>query len=140
MKLRKIATAAIITVTAIMLTGCQDELKQQLTDCQDNNTRLESSLKTQQEEVEKLKKMDETFGFTLIQAIQKNEALQKENEQLKKDITNLKAKMVIEEKTKDLTPAEKERIKKEGLQRLFELQRKSAEKMRLEKLKKEGKK
>lgn len=140
MKLRKIATIAIITVTAILLTGCQDELKQQLTDCQGNNAKLESSLKTRQDEIDKLKKIEETFSFTLVQAKVKNEALQKENDQLKRDITKLKAKNASLDKTKDMTPEEKARIKREGLQKLFELQRKSAEKMRLERLKKEGKK
>ena len=136
MKLRRIATIAIIAATAILLTGCQDELKQQLTDCQDSNTKLESSLKTRQDENDKLKKIEETFSFTLIQAMVKNEALQKENDQLTKDI----AKNATQDKTKDMTPEEKARIKREGLQKLFEMQRKSAEKMRLERLKKEGKK
>ena len=140
MKLRKIATITIIAATTILLTGCQDELKQQLTDCQGNNTKLQTTLDTQQQEIARYKKVEEGYGFTLMQAMIKTEALQKENGQLKKDIAKLKAKNASLDKTKDMTPEEKARIKKEGLQKLFEMQRKSAEKMRLERLKKEGKK
>ncbi|MCF7954953.1 MAG: hypothetical protein K9M75_04035 [Phycisphaerae bacterium] len=132
MKLRKIATIAIMALTAILLTGCQDE---QLTKCQQENTELRAKV----ESIEKiLEENTNTLQGTMAMApliLGENERLKRENDFLHKQ---LQAALESQTKKPEQTPEQKAKIKK-GLQELFELQKESAEKMRLEKLKKDGK-
>lgn len=130
MKLKNITSIVIIAITATLLTGCQDQLKKDLTDCRQENTKLQSTLNTQQEEIAKYKKIEEAYGFTLMKAMM-------ENEKLKAEIAKLKAAKPAQKK--EMTPEQRERMRK-GIEELRKLQKESAEKMRLERLKKEGKK
>ena len=141
MKLRRIATIAIIAATAILLTGCQDELKQQLTDCQDSNAELKTQLESQQQALIKKEGAVENSVNLITQTLIENQKLRNEIKALKKAHQS-QPKPIPQTQTPkpSHTPEEKARIKREGLQKLFEMQRKSAEKMRLERLKKEGKK
>ena len=133
MKLKKIAAIAIITILTITLTGCQDELKQQLTDCRQQNSELLAQLETQKQDVatkdEAIQNSVQLMAHTLI-----------ENDKLKAEIKKLEAQLAKQNASKKPQTPEQKTIIQKGLQELFKMQKESAEKMRLEKLKKEGQK
>lgn len=127
MILSRIAAITIITITATLLTGCQDaqitsEQDAQLAQCQQENVDLTQKIEQQKQALSKSEMMILNSVKMTSEILIENEELRKQNIELTKALKNLK-------KAKAQTPEEKAKIQK-GLQQLFELQRKSAEKMK----------
>lgn len=125
MKLTKITLIAIIVISAIMLTGCQEE---QLAQCQLENTELMTQMQEQAEALSKNRKAQLHSAKLITEVLIKNGELKQEIAALKETIAELKqtqSQAVVQ------TPEQKEIIRK-GLEQLFELQRKSAEKLQKE--------
>ncbi|MBW8015531.1 MAG: hypothetical protein FVQ82_05030 [Planctomycetes bacterium] len=127
MKLTKITSAAIIVIMAMLLTGCQDE---QLANCQQKNTELQAQVEAQKETITK-KETIEKNSLTMITLILN------ENVKLRSQIAELKKAQQPKPDPKkpakkpEMTPEKKAEMKK-ALQKLFDLQKKSAEKMKKE--------
>jgi hypothetical protein len=139
MNLTKIATIAIITISATLLTGCEDGLQKELTDCQLTNTKLQSDIEAKQMVIAKRDTSVKKSVDMISEIVMENEKLKREITALKKTLMSMSTPMPkTQTKKPKQTPEERARIQK-GLQELFKLQKESAEKMRLEKLKKEGK-
>lgn len=128
MKISKIAIITIIATAAIMLTGCQEQTKQQLAGCQQENTKLQTQIETQQQALSKSDTALQNSVLMITEALIENEQLRRENAKLSKALES-------QSKPQSAKPAQtteqKANIQK-GLQELFELQKKSAEKMKNE--------
>lgn len=116
---------AIIAISAILLTGCQDE---QLSQCRLENEELQKTIEAQKLELRKT-------GGAVMNSSQMVSFFVAENEKLMNEIKALKAAQQATPKPQTQkpaqTPEQKEKIRK-GLEQLFELQRESAEKMKKE--------
>jgi formylmethanofuran dehydrogenase subunit E len=123
MKMSNIVTIAIITISATLLTGCEDGLQKELTDCQLTNTKLQSDMETQQMAIAKR-------DTSMMNSVKMISEIMIENEKLRHEILKLRKSVEAKPKRKKSTLTEKE--KQDGLRELFELQRISAEKMKKE--------
>ena len=127
MKMSNIITIAIITISVSLLTGCEDGLKKDLTDCQLTNTSLQGEIEGQKEVIAKT-------AVTVQNSVSMISEIVLENEKLRREV--LKLRKALEQKPKPqskktaLTPEQLEKRKQDGLKRIFELQRQSAERMK----------
>lgn len=128
MKAAKITLIAIIVITALLLTGCQEE---QLAQCQLENEELQKTVKELQLKLSKI-------GDAMMNSSQMVSVFAIENEKLMNEIKALKkaAEEAAEEKqtqknAPEKTPEQTENIRK-GLEQLRKLQQESAERMRKE--------
>jgi hypothetical protein len=129
MKMSNIITIAIITISATLLNGCEDGLQKELTDCQLTNTKLQSDIEAQQMAIAKRDTTVQNSVNMISDIMIENEKLRREVLKLRKSI---EAKPKPQSKKSTLTPEQKEKNKQDGLRKLFELRRKSAEKMKNE--------
>ncbi len=116
MNLSQIATFAIVAVSATFLGGCQDA---ELSECQEENLRLQSQVQGLTEQVAAGDKAQ-------IGSLRIISDLNAENLKLTKQVGSLK-------KALSQTPEQRARLQK-GLRELREMQRKSAERMKKEAL------
>lgn len=121
---------SVFMVSVIMLGGCQNQqAKQQLAECRQEVSKQEETIQNQQEEITKLKKIEQNYAAAMIDTITNLQTIENENKRLKEQIAELKKNSAADKKASEMTPEEKQNIKK-GLQELFEMQKKSAERMK----------
>lgn len=128
MTISRIFVVLTVSITLIALAGCQEQQTdnnsqlQELAECRQENAELKARIEKMQLEYEK-------FAETKESAIQLSTELLIENENLRRENAELKETAKIKKKAENQTPEEKAKIKK-GLQELFELRKRSAEKMK----------
>ena len=129
MTISRILTVLTVSLTLIALAGCQEQQAdnnsqpQQLADCQQENAELQAKIETQQAELEKLKESKEGMSAVLTELIIEMDKLKSEN-------TKLKKSSKINSQAPTNAPKKNNKNIQQGLQELFELRKKSAEKMK----------
>ncbi len=132
MKLTKIMAMTIIAITAILLTGCQEK---QLKQCQLENTELQAKVETYKQALDKKEAAVQKSVKIITEILMENGELRRDIAALRKaQETQPKPKSQIKKPAQ--TPEQKAELQK-GLQRLFQLQRESVEKMKKEREKME---
>jgi len=127
MKLTKITSAAIIVITAMLLTGCQNE---QLANCQQENTELQAQVEVQKETITKKEAIEKNSLTMITLILNENTKLRSQIVELRKALQS-KPGPKTPTKKPELTPEQKAEMQK-ALQKLFKLQQESAEKMKKE--------
>jgi hypothetical protein len=125
MKMSNIVTIAIITISATLLTGCEDGLQKELTDCQLTNTKLQSDIETQKMAIAKR-------DTSMMNSVKMISEIMMENEKLRREIIGLRKSVEAKPKRQRKKSTLTEKEKQDGLRELFELQRISAAKMKKE--------